>query len=71
MVDIALLRRKIQEKDITISDLACQLGIDKATLYRKMAKGDSFTIGEANNLVSILSLSRAESVAIFFSCSVA
>lgn len=35
-------------------------GIDKATLYRRIADGQSFTIGEIGKIADVLQLSHAE-----------
>lgn len=67
MVNINMLRGKIVERGTNVSDVAEKMGIDKATLYRRIADGDAFTIGEAQKITDILSLSHDEAVAIFFS----
>lgn len=71
MVNTRVLRGKIVEKKTTISDVAFKMGIDKATLYRRIANGESFTIGEAEKIAEILDLSHDEAVSIFFSPSIA
>lgn len=67
MVNINLLRGKIVERGTNVSDVAEKMGIDKTTLYRRIADGDAFTIGEAQKITDILNLSHDEAVAIFFS----
>lgn len=71
MVNINLLRGKIVERGTNVSEVAEKMGIDKATLYRRIADGDAFTIGEAQKITDILNLSHDEAVAIFFSQQVA
>lgn len=71
MVDAKLLREKISKNNMTVSDVASKMGIDKATLYRRIADPESFTIGEALKITEILDLSHAESAAIFFANAVA
>lgn len=71
MVNITLLRSKIMERKTNVSEVASKMGIDKATLYRRLADGETFTIGEAGKIAEILRLSHDEAVAIFFSCNVA
>jgi len=67
MVNINKLRGKMVEMCINAETLAGKIGVDKSTLYRKMNNGgDTFTIGEANRIVQILSLTADEAVAIFF-----
>ena len=52
--------------------LAKLMGIDRATLYRKLnSKGENFTIKEANLIVKILNLSEQEAMDIFFKSTVA
>lgn len=67
MVDTRLLRDKIEEKRTNISEIAARMGVDKATLYRRIANSESFTIGEVGKITEILSLSHDEAVSIFFS----
>lgn len=71
MVDTTLLRKKISERNTNVSEVACKMGIDKATLYRRIADSDTFTIGEVGKIVEILNLTNMEAVSIFFSQSVA
>ena len=71
MVDTRLLRDKIEEKKMNISEIALKMGIDKATLYRRIANSETFTIGEVGKITAILKLSHDEAVSIFFSNSVA
>lgn len=66
MVDTQLLRKKMNDKNSTISDIAEKIGIDKATLYRRMADTEAFTIGEVEKIAAVLGLSREEAVNIFF-----
>ena len=56
---------------MNVSEVAAKMGVDKATLYRRIASGESFTIGEAEKITEILSLSHDEAVSIFFSHTVA
>ena len=66
------LKGKIVEKGLSIKTLADIIGIDRATLYRKLSNnGDTLLIREANSIVSALKLSPDEAVAIFFSSDVA
>ena len=52
---------------ITPGELARQIGIDRATLYRKLGAGiGKFTIGEAREIIGVLGLSDAEAAEIFF-----
>ncbi|GEM04144.1 hypothetical protein HMI01_11320 [Halolactibacillus miurensis] len=66
------LKGKMVENEITVTILAEKLGIDKSTLYRKLSnQGEKLSIKEVNEIVKILSLTKEESLAIFFKDSVA
>ena len=54
MVNTALLRSAITKKGTNVTVVAAQMGVDKATLYRRMADSGTFTIGEVEKLTSIL-----------------
>ena len=67
-ININMLKGKIVEKGMTVTDLAQKMGIDRATLYRKMENnGATMLVRDANNIVSVLNLTSDEAVAIFFS----
>lgn len=66
LVNTNKLRGKIVECEMSVSDLAEAIGIDKATLYRKLNNSESFTIGDADSIASALNLSKEDAVAIFF-----
>lgn len=68
MVNTNKLRGKIVECGLNISELAELIGIDKATLYRKInANGQTLTIKEADIISKELKLSKEEVNDIFFS----
>lgn len=68
MVNVNKLKGKIVENEMTITELAEKIDLDKSTLYRKLnAEGETFTIKEANLICSELKLSRQEATEIFFS----
>lgn len=67
MVNVDKLRGRIVEQRTSVTELAKQIGIDPATLYRKLSNSESFTIREADAIVRALSLSVDDAVAIFFS----
>lgn len=71
MVNVDLLRSEIVKKGINVSEVAAQMGVDKATLYRRMADSGTFTIGEVEKLTSILDLSHEAAIHIFFTNEVA
>lgn len=67
MVNTRLLRGKIEEKGMNISEVAAKMGVDKATLYRRIQNSETFTIGEVGKITEILRLTNEEAVSIFFS----
>ena len=70
MVNVDLLKGKITERGTNVSEIAVK-GVDKATLYRRIADGSSFTIGEVEKITEALGLSHDEAISIFFSHNVA
>lgn len=72
IVNINKLKGKIVENGMTVSALAEKIGLDRATLYRKMSNnGESMLVKDANNIVAALNLNADEALAIFFSQTVA
>lgn len=68
VVNTNKLKGKIVECGMNISKLAELIGIDKATLYRKInANGQTITIKEADLISKELKLSKEEVNDIFFS----
>ncbi|MEK4302433.1 helix-turn-helix transcriptional regulator [Oceanobacillus sp. FSL W8-0428] len=71
-MNVNKLKGKIVEKEMSITQLAKEIGIDRSSLYRKLNnEGDTLSIKEANRIVEILGLTREESIAIFFNSFVA
>lgn len=69
-MNINKLRGKIVEHGWTIADLAERIGVDRATLYRKI-KEKSFSIREATSIGRELGLTADEMMSIFFADHVA
>lgn len=68
VVNTNKLKGKIVECGMNISELAELIGIDKATLYRKInANGQTITIKEADLISKELKLSKEEVNDMFFS----
>lgn len=66
-VNINKLKGKIVENGMTIGALAEKIGVDRATLYRKMSNnGETMLVKDANSIVAALNLSIDDAVAIFF-----
>lgn len=62
-----MLKGKIVEKGMNVSDVANRMNIDKGTLYRKFnAKGETFTIKDVKDITCILELSSEDVMNIFF-----
>jgi len=72
MVNVNKLKGKIVECGMGIPEFAEKIGMDKATLYRKLNSGGrKFTIEEANIISKELNLSFEEVNTIFFDYNVA
>lgn len=66
--NIKELREFIEQSGMSVESAAAKIGIDKATLYRKLKSGGSkFTVGEVQRMVESLPMSRDMAVNIFFS----
>lgn len=63
---ILKLRGKMVEKGMNVETLASIMGIDRATLYRKLGNGGNFTVGEALKINDALELTKEEAYDIFF-----
>lgn len=72
MVNVNKLKGKIVELGMNVAELAEKIGIDKATLYRKLgSEGKNITIYEAGIMAKELNLTFDEINAIFFASEVA
>ena len=59
------LKAKLVEKGINVDGFADQIGMDRSTLYRKLANFEKITIGEATRMKSALGLSGKDATDIF------
>lgn len=67
-VDVSALKKSISEKGMTQESVAKAIGVDASTFIRKMkSEGLSFSIGQMHKLVDVLSISKDQATAIFFS----
>ena len=67
-VNVNKLKGKIVENGMTVSALAEKIGVDRATLYRKLSNnGETMLVKDANAIVSELHLTAEDALAIFFS----
>lgn len=72
MVNVNKLRGAVVEHGFTMESLANSIGMDRATLYRKIANnGENFTLKEVDGIVRALSLTPDEGMRIFFAQNVA
>ncbi len=72
MVNVNKIKGRIVENETSIAELAKFLGIDKATLYRKLNNnGETLLIKEARGIIEFLHLTKDEAADIFFNHSVA
>lgn len=67
MVNIEKLRAAMEAGGVSIEEAASALGVNRATLYRRLQQaGASFTLEEVSKLADLLHLTRAEMETIFF-----
>lgn len=67
MVNVNKLKGKMVENQINVAELASRIGIDKATLYRKINTNcKTLTIEEADLIAKELNLTFEEVNSIFF-----
>ena len=65
IVNVNKLRGKIVERGMNVEELASKIGIDRASLYRKLNNSEKITIGDATKMKEALALSNAEAYEIF------
>lgn len=67
MFDILKLKGKIAENGLNITKLARKIGINRDTLYRRIANdGENLTLKDIRKICEVLNLSREECFNIFF-----
>lgn len=62
-----LLKGKIVANGMNVEQLAKSIGINRASLYRKLNNADKITIGEAMKMKQVLSMTSEEATEIFLS----
>lgn len=65
-MNLPKLRGKLAENEMNVGELANCIGVNRASLYRKLRAKENITIGEAKKIKEALSLSNAEAYEIFF-----
>lgn len=66
MVNIELLKQKIEESGYTVKYIAQSIGITRESLYNKMNRKTEFSAREIVMVTSLLKLNRDERDQIFF-----
>lgn len=66
MFDEPLFRYMMNRKKFSMSAVADQLGMNEVTLYRKIKGKSDFSRAEIQALKSILGMSNAECISVFF-----
>lgn len=66
-MNMAKLKGKIVENELNVEKLANLIGINRASLYRKLNNFERVTIGEAQKIKEVLQLSDEEANDIFLS----
>lgn len=62
-----ILREKMQQRKMTVDDLADALHLDRVTIYRKLQRPEkSFSVEEASGIIKALRLSKKDANYIFF-----
>ena len=66
MVDIELLKAKVEERGIPVAVMCRRADINKFTYYNRLKGKGNFTIPEATSISRVLGLSDEERSEIFF-----
>lgn len=66
-MNINKLKGKIVERGMTVEALASTIGINRASLYRKLNNCEKITIGEAVKMKDALEMNNDEAYEIFLS----
>lgn len=64
-MNVNKLRGKIVENGMNVEELASKIGVDRASLYRKLNNAEKITIGDAAKMKEALALSDTEAYEIF------
>lgn len=66
-MNINKLKGKITENGLNVETLAKSIGINRASMYRKLNNAEKITIGEARKIKVALNLTADEASEIFLS----
>jgi plasmid maintenance system antidote protein VapI len=64
-MNVNKLKGKITENGLNVETLANRIGINRASMYRKLNNAEKITIGEARKIKAALNLTAAEATDIF------
>ena len=64
-MDVAKLKGKIRERELTQNEVAKAIDIAPSTFARKLKTGEDFSIKEVNSLVDVLRIDSSEAIKIF------
>ena len=64
-MNVNKLKGKIVENGMSVEELANLIGLDRATLYRKLANFEKVTIGDAIKMKQALNLTNEDACDIF------
>jgi DNA-binding XRE family transcriptional regulator len=64
-MNVNKLKGKIAENGLNVETLANRIGINRASMYRKLNNAEKITIGEARKIKAALNLTAAEATDIF------
>lgn len=65
MVNLSMLKEKIEESGMTIVSIAEKAGLSRETIYNRLKGKGEFTASEIVNLTDILHLSKSDRDDIF------
>lgn len=66
MLDILKLKGKVAENNLNMTSLSKKIGMNKNTLYRKIANdGETLSLGDIKNICKVLDLSFEDACTIF------
>lgn len=67
MINVELLKTKMEQNNVSVTDVADAIETDRSTFYRKLSRVDSsFSVEQAKRISDLLHLTSAEFTAIFF-----
>lgn len=66
MLNILKLKGRIAENGLNITSLAREIGINRDTLYRRLAnEGENLTLGDIKKICGVLKINKEDTLDIF------